>query len=113
MQFPEGTTRDQACGKVAREWGFSDANGAAAWLQTLVAGTARDSAIVGFVSAVDGHDPGLGTLWAATMTDPERRLRTVEGVAARWLQSDAPAARDWILGSDLPPEAKSRLMQAP
>jgi hypothetical protein len=105
-KLPDASAETKGHYSIGRQWAFTDSDATARWMQSLPAGAAKDEAIRGFVSTIDGSDPGLGTKWAVTIENAQARLSTTRDVFGRWLQRDAAAARAWLdaqadLSSDL------------
>jgi hypothetical protein len=78
----------------------------------LTAGHSRDSAVAAFAESLANSSPESAAKWLETVTDEEMRNSRLEMTAQRWLQTDEPAARQWIAQSALPPETKQQLLKS-
>jgi hypothetical protein len=80
---------------VARHWGFSEANEAVAWAQSLPAGPVQDAALASSLPALAAKDPAaaermLNTAPASRATDPARMQ-----LAREYAHEDPPRALAW------------------
>jgi hypothetical protein len=87
---------------LVRSWAFEHTAEAGQWLNKLTPGPARDSAIEGYVSVIDGTDAASATQWAAAITEPTKRVEVVYNTLGRWLNEDRPAALSWYEQQQFP-----------
>ena len=100
-QLPPEAQKD-AYHTLVRGWGFENAKAAGEWINTLPAGTGRDSAIKAYVSVIDGMDPALATQWAHTIADPIERAESTLRTFHRWMAADKTAAGAWVQQAEIP-----------
>ncbi|HUS36527.1 MAG TPA: hypothetical protein VM680_14340 [Verrucomicrobiae bacterium] len=87
---------------LMRGWAFEHTAEAGQWLNTLTPGPARDSAIEGYVSVIDGMDPAKATQWASAINEPTKRIEVIFQAVDRWFNKDPVAAKTWIDQADIP-----------
>ena len=80
---------------VARHWGFSDANEAVTWAESLPAGPVQDAALASALPALAAKDPAaaermLNAAPASSVTDPARMQ-----LAREYAREDPPRALAW------------------
>lgn len=109
--FPKGDTRQRALQEVVTAWARRDAGGTEAWLGTLPAGHERDRAVAAYVGTMANADPVTAARWAQAIADPATGQQQMEKVATAWLSQNEAAAREWILGSSLNEQVKTRLLE--
>lgn len=112
MQFASEIPADaqpKAYQNLVRNWAFSEPEKAGQWVNTLPHGEARDSAVVAYVSVIDGMDAGSAAKWANTITDPKKRASHTAQMVHRWMQNDRAAAAAWVQTSDFPPDVRQDL----
>lgn len=109
--FPEGDTHQRALQEVVTAWARRDTGGTEAWLGTLPAGNERDQAVAAYVGTVANTDPVSAARWAQSIADPATGQQQMEKVATAWLSQNEAAAREWILGSSLSEQVKTRLLE--
>ncbi len=88
--------RFEAISSVMATWSRAAPAQAAEWLQTIPAGTRRDTVVAAFVQAVTEADPSTAAAWAVTLQDPKKRDETIQSVAYGWMQHDKAAALEWL-----------------
>lgn len=108
--LPEGGTRDAAYEKAVRVWANWDPNAAGAFLGNMPDSETKDLAIHSFSLEASPKDPMSAALWAATISDPELRIRTLVPTARQWLLRDKPATMEWLSTLDLPEETMDSIL---
>jgi len=108
--FPPGTLRDTALDALVKLWADKDLTEAGKWVNTLTPGAGSDIAIAAYVEKVSVQFPEMAAEWANEIRDAKLRQQRLENLAESWLQSDPPAARQWLAQSNLPQEVKTRLL---
>jgi|GEM_PF-1461628 len=109
--LPTGDAKRRALGSAIGEWAQEDPNAAGIYLSKLPASTDTDSARERYAQTVSRENPSSALMWAATITDPQRRESAQATLISDWTRRDAPAAQQWIAQSDLSPEMKTQLSQ--
>ena len=108
----DSPSRANVFGNIASNWAEQNPAEAAAWLETLSAGTARDAAVERFADSVCGFDPEGAVAWAATLSNQSNRQSQVENLAREWMRQDSDAARRWITSTAvLSAEVKDKLLK--
>jgi hypothetical protein len=110
--LPEGKARKDAVGAIASAWAENDFAEVEAWLSNLSGGESRDKAIAVFIDRIASRDPGKASAWAERIEDSSERTIKLESVARAWLEADPAGARQWILGSPLPADMKTQLLES-
>ncbi|MEM1058680.1 MAG: hypothetical protein AAGK14_05485 [Verrucomicrobiota bacterium] len=87
--------RQQAMLGVIDQWGVADPEGASAWLQRFEASPVVDPAIERFALDAAEIDPPTAAAWANTISDPGRRVSSLETVLNAWMAQDAEEAQNW------------------
>jgi len=102
--------RDDLLGRVVARWAASDPASARTWLAAQPHGAVRQAALEPFVAAAAEASPALAAEFAGEFADPQRRHEAFVMIAQRWLEVDPANAEAWLARTDLPPEAKRRLL---
>lgn len=87
--------------EVAYGWSSVDSHRASEWVDDLDPGPSRNAASAGLAEELSGEQPDMAFQWAASITDPELRLHTLEQVLGAWRTSDPTEAEAALAGSDL------------
>lgn len=106
----EGKARTEAMDAVIYRWAESDPTKASEWLATLPTGASRDGAVNTFTNKIADKDPETAMKWAGSISDQTARTQSQQQVAAAWLKNNPGAAKAWIGTSDLPQDAKDKLL---
>ncbi len=97
---------------ITRQWAEQDPAATAKWLDTLPAGTGRDSALAAFSTAVVNTDPEGAVAWAATISEAQQRESTIGQIFSRWVRTDPKSAKAWLQSTPaLSEEARRRMAQ--
>lgn len=110
MEWAQGLeTEDDRTGAMQRvfsRWCDSDASAATQWLGDHESDPSADRLIVDFIanSTLFESNPRLSAQWAAALSDPGLRARTLSTALAQWSRLDPDAAADFIRSTPgLPP----------
>lgn len=110
MGSPEGAG---AVFRVSATWANQDPTAAAKWLDTLAAGTARDTAVSAFSQTVSRADPEGAAAWASTISLPTQRAFAMERIYESWRRTDPKSAAAWMSASPaVSEELKRRVLQS-
>lgn len=113
LGLPDETLRTQAVEALFDGWSGTNAETAAAALQTLAPGPLRDAAIAQFARRVESIDREAAFAWSLEIEDPSKRRKTLFDRAKRWFQADREAATRWIeTSTKLSDEWREELLKA-
>ena len=100
----EGVTDEEmpkAYSQVVSRWASMDANAAATWLKEQPQGPQLDEARKSFVNATSQKDPPNAMAWAATITNPDLRVKATKTAYQAWQAKDSAAADQALANSGL------------
>lgn len=83
-------------GAAMSQWVGDAPYAASAWVNALPPGSQRDHAAAAFASASMRVEPDGAMVWAADISDPALRQRTVQNCFATWLGMDQAQAAGWL-----------------
>lgn len=107
-----GDAQQDAMRSVMMNYARQDSAGALQAIQTIPAGETRDRAVGTYVWANTSTNHADSFALAETITDEGSRARAIGVSAAKWMSTDADAAKAAIQGSaSLSDEMKTRLME--
>jgi hypothetical protein len=101
--------REATLGGAINYWAASNLAAAGEWIKGL-SGPARDEALGAYSHNLLRKDPNAAAAWAATISDPKLRDKSLNGIATFWLNKDPAAASAWIQNSGLSAADKRRLL---
>src|SRR5256714_7189159 len=101
--------REATLGGAINYWAANDLAAAGEWIKGL-SGPARDEALGTYPYRLLRKDPNPAAAWAVTPPDPKIRGKSLNGIAAFWLNKDPAAASAWIQNSGLSAADKRRLL---
>ena len=110
-KMPAGDLQDAAVLKVVHEWSFRDPRGAASWVSAFPEGKLRDKAVEPIIFWGQGQCPAAIADMLDAIGNAELTKQHGEMLANVWLSRDPAAARVWVGRSQLPDEAKQRLLK--
>jgi hypothetical protein len=99
----------EAIESVMSHWAQKDSDAALAWINSR-AGNLREEALVSFCRSLPGKSAGKAIEAANLITDPARRVQTIEAVVANTSDSALEQVRGGIQSSLLSPEQKAQLL---
>lgn len=103
--------RFAATGDVLGEWLKSDEKAALQWVASLDSDSVLQEEMIDLLLARSSTLADADyAAWASGIGDPFLRVRSIQRVAARWMQSNAPEAIDWILTLE-PAGLREQLLQ--
>ena len=85
---------------VAGQWGRFDPEAAAAWTMQLPEGPQRNQALIGLGESWSDVDPARAAVFAANLPGGEARTLALRQAIAKWVTTDAEAARAWVVQTD-------------
>jgi hypothetical protein len=83
---------------------------AARFVAALPAGDLQTAAVLKVVNRWVEDNPSSAAAWAAALPAGPTREQAVTAAARQWLQGDRVAAEAWLQKTDLPAEAKAKLL---
>ena len=109
LQSPAG---GYSVSSVAQEWANVDPTSAAKWLDRIPEGKSRDSAIQGFIQAVDDTDPAGAAEWAQTISDTNQRENSIGNLFRKWASFDPKSAENWLRSAQgISDQARERILK--
>ena len=108
---PDDTTRYRAIASVVDQWVEFDSAGAANFVLTLAEGDERDGAIKSLVNDLRQWEPDSAFLWANSISDDDSRKGQIRRAVNSWKETDPAAAREAVLGANLPEEVRSNMLK--
>jgi hypothetical protein len=105
--------RDDAIAKGFRSWVQTDPEGAQQWLLSALPNPALDPAVREAIKRLLPTDPGVSMAWTQRLDDEALRHSESVRVGIRWRGQDQAAFGDWLKESDLPEEARQKILAAP
>ncbi|HEX5176978.1 MAG TPA: hypothetical protein VFV83_08115 [Chthoniobacteraceae bacterium] len=109
LSLPPGDGRTKALAEVVNEWAEDDAVATGNFLSRFPISPETDPSRERYAWNVLRADPEAALAWAGTISQEAQRTRAIESLVRSWMRRDAPAARDWVAQSSLPPQLKTRL----
>jgi hypothetical protein len=109
--LPDGGGKNDAYSNLASSWISNDSTQATAWLSTLPQGVAKDNALRSATQRLTQDDPMAAVRLAASIGDSKMRDESVQNTVRQWMQTDATMAKAWVASSDLPQDAKDKLLK--
>lgn len=107
--LPEGSLRGSAWSAAYAVWASQDPVAAVNSINEMTAGSDRNLAINGFVSA-HAHQDGESTVtWAAEISEPGLRESALVRVGRQYYRQDPAAATQWFASSGLPQSVWSQV----
>jgi hypothetical protein len=88
--------RNSVIDKALNTWSGRDITAASAYTDALPPGEDRQAAIGGILGAAFKESPESALTWATTLTDPERRAKSVADYLNKWRKKDSAAAQNWL-----------------
>jgi hypothetical protein len=101
--------RNRAYEAALSVWSVRDASGASTWIQSLPSGPAKDSAMVGFTTALAQSDPRRALDMATKIQDPQVLSGLIPNVFSQWSSTHPGPANKWLEQAAIPPELKQQL----
>jgi hypothetical protein len=97
-----------SAGQVVSHWQRDNPAGIGLWLHETNPSAVRDAVAASYVDITLGQAPVVAFETAATIADPDTRVKMMSKAAASWARRDLPAATVAVLESDLPDSIKRR-----
>lgn len=98
---------------IAKTWTATDPIAASEWIDTLEPGPDREATVDAFSGTLTDTDPERALVWAATLTDPDRRARRLGEIARYWMEFSPAEAKAVIGGLDtLTPDECTQLQSS-
>jgi hypothetical protein len=111
LDLPTDELKAEAVKGLFQGWSGSNAETAAAALQTFEPGPLRDIAIGEFVRKVEKVDAEAAFAWTLEIGEADARQGAVLGQGKRWLNADRVVATRWIEANEsIPIEWKTELL---
>ena len=111
--LPESDAKPYVLSQVVERWSREQPNQNSAWLNQFPPSASTDQPRETFARQVQKDDPEAALAWASTITDERRRSRATRELVRTWAEREPDAARQWVSGSNLPPEVKQRFANRP
>ena len=112
LTIQDSELRSRQIAQVTQSWAKYDPVRAADWLLAQhPPSPALDPAIQGLVGTVVQSNPEGAVMWAATISDPRLRTRSIISASREWMRSDPAKAGAYIAIAPLSPDQKARLLQ--
>jgi len=112
LAIQDNDLRSRQIAQVTQSWARYDPVRAADWLLSQhPPSPALDPAIQGLVGTVVQSNPEGAVMWAATISDPRLRTRSIISASREWMRSDPAKAGAYIAVAPLSPDQKARLLQ--
>jgi hypothetical protein len=96
LEFARSTHEHEPLEVAVERWFSYDSQSAAAWVEQLPSGPARDAAAAACARVAVGVDAEAATAWVEQISDASRRMQAAEIVATEWKKRDALAAEAWL-----------------
>lgn len=113
LTIQDSDLRSRQIAQVTQSWAKYDPVKAADWLLAQhPPSPALDPAIQSLAGTVMQSNPEGAVMWAATISDPNLRTRTIMNVSREWMRSDPAKASAYISTAPLTPNQKARLLHA-
>ena len=103
--LPEGPLRGSAWSAAYAAWTSENPIAALESINELPAGTDRNLALNGFISALAPRDGERAVQWGEEITDPGLRQSALIRVGRHYFSQDQEAATAWFASSGLPQSA--------
>jgi hypothetical protein len=110
--LPRSEANDDALQTALRVWLGEAPGDAQAWLRTTTEAGRGDAAIAVMISRY-ADDPPKAISWAWQISDRPDRFRTIVRLARAWHRDDPVASERWLEESDLAPQMRSAILNAP
>jgi hypothetical protein len=104
--------REDAIAKAFRAWIQTNPDGAQEWLLSVLPNPALDPAIKEVIKRLLPTDTGVSMEWTQRLDDEALRHSESVRVGIRWRGQDPGAFGDWLRKSDLPEEARQKILAA-
>lgn len=109
LRLPVGDSQ-AAIGPVVGSWASADTDAAAAWVNQLSAGSAKDGALAAVALKIAQEDPATAMNWAAAIGEQGLRQKNIAILARDWLRQDKVAATAWISSAPIPEKTRKTLL---
>jgi len=104
--------RGDAIAMGFRSWIQTDPEGAQQWLLSVLPNPELDPAILEAIKRLLPTDVGVSMAWTQRLDDEALRHAESVRVGIRWRDEDPEAFGDWLRKSDLPEEARQKILAA-
>ena len=101
--------RETILGGAINYWAASDLAAAGEWIKGL-SGPARDEALGTYTYSLLRKDPNAAAAWAVTISDPKIRDKSLNGIAAFWLNKDPAQQVRGFKTAVCPPRTRDGLL---
>ena len=92
--------QSRAFPEVLNLWASVDASKAGEWVEKLLPGSTRETAIQSYVEAVVTWEPSQALRLAQMLKDESVRFEQVKKCLERWMELDGASAQKWIAEND-------------
>jgi len=82
--------------ELTGRWALLDPAATAGWLNAQPSSADNDPAIASFVSRIQGIDPEGAVGWAASISEPILREKSIQQAINAWKQTDPEKANLWV-----------------
>lgn len=96
---------------VLRQLGYREPERALQYAEQHLSGQAYEAVVASSAQQIVASNPGRALALVSQLSDPETRSQTTQGVVRHWLETDPPAATDW-LSSQPSGEEKDQMLQS-
>jgi hypothetical protein len=108
--LPPGWERDVGVQEAYRNWLGRQHEDAMDWMRGAELEPWLDPALALFAMSLSRRSPEEGLEWAARVHDEERRREALVRSARGWRATDPEAAQAWLDRSELPEQARERIL---
>lgn len=103
----QSTAPERVMPTIIEQWAQMDPHSAREWIETLPAGTLRDTSVSSFATTLTRHTPQQAAELIVDIRDPKLQRATLVSVFTEWKKLDEPKAKAWLQASKLPPAWKT------
>jgi hypothetical protein len=107
-----GTVQQAGLNRLMQIWAQDNPQAAGQWVDGLAEGGLRQTALESYADAATRWTPDLAVKRAVCLENESIRQQKVEICLQRWIELDAPEARQWVRESKLSSEIKARFSLA-